>query len=179
MWRAARKLAAVTAVAVVGAAAVGCGSNGSDRSTTDTGRAQSQLRAARAFNAFPVLWLGVQFEGLPARKITPAHEGEYYLGYGECKRIVLPGGKSICGSFPYVLLESPPPDCVPGKARPDRAGALVWPQGRGLAVLTGRTLVRIFGPHELAAARVLRPIQNDGPVPIEPPAVIPPRCSSR
>jgi hypothetical protein len=179
MRRAAKNLTALTAIAVLGLAGAGCGSDGSDGSTVETDLGQQQLRTARAFKGFPVLWLGVIYEGLPVRKIAPAHGDEYYLGYGECKKIVLPGGKQICGFFPYVLLESAPPDCVPGKAHPGPSGTLVWPQGRGLAVLTGRTLVRIYGPHELAAARALRPIQSDDPVPLEPPATQPPSCSGR
>ena len=152
----------------------GCGNSSDGGYTPGPERSDEFIREAvdqanrRA--DFPLLWLGRSYRGYRFNEIdtnrkptggAPAAD----VIYGDCK---IPsdqteGGcglpyevqqRDACAGFPVAVQAHP-------RRRPD--GTIMYSEGGGLVIVTGRTYVKIFGKGARTAAQQLRPLGRDEP----------------
>jgi hypothetical protein len=104
--------------------------------------------------AFPVYWLGGDFQGLPITHVGRDPSGAYEIQYGNC----LVGGESVCVT-PLEIVTSPDNSFLPGGDAAQSAVLLRSVRGRSalggraLALPTGSVVVDLYADTpELARA---------------------------
>jgi hypothetical protein len=133
------------------------------------------IEDARAFDEYPVYWLGEEFDGLPLTNISYTHrENTVFFAYGDCE----PPKDGGCAP-PLEIIIEPCRQNPPGRYATS-LDSLVEIRGakaalqREFVLWTGEVAVTIFAERELAveAANALVSVR-DGPEaaakPLEPP----------